>query len=532
MPVAPAHLLLAAALGAGVAPAAEPLRYSEAPLQQPPLLTGTQIATGTARFYNEVDENLTFLTEERKSAKRLQAYLLIDSILKRQRADGRTELDDSEKKALGILLDRSTQFGVFGAGLVARQIAGPEAERTAAPLLPPDPFELRLEFPRLVVSSRSAPWRVEFPWYFMFWEARRYPARNGLQTDVLGVSTSFSSQDGHGKHAQGEIMFVYSPGSDCDVFDQFWLDRFGMTSAAKEDDPLLPSSARYTSFDSAKNFRKEILLSSRQGGCAAFAYLGFSGPFVANRVSYLDFIGSYSDAGPLDPDASVPKQVSLLPCASGQFRHVSGCVPEPVLVKKKYPQYPGAALSKGIEGQVTLQAFINSDGSISATRVEHCTHPGYDFEKMATKAVMKWQYDPATVAQWPRDIPLTVVVEFEIPRRIPRSERKGPPTHYDAETLAKKREKVLGVLANLWCRDDSQCASVALGSRPCGGPRENRVYSLASVEERRLTSMVADYNAYEAGWNEQEGLSSDCSVAAEAQPACLDHKCIDRNLAR
>lgn len=58
--------VLAAALCAGAPLAAEPFRYSEAPLQQPPLMTPTEVAAGTARFYNEVDEKQTFLTEERK----------------------------------------------------------------------------------------------------------------------------------------------------------------------------------------------------------------------------------------------------------------------------------------------------------------------------------------------------------------------------------------------------------------------------------------------------------------------------------
>src|SRR6185295_10514332 len=85
--------------------AEEAFRYSDAPLQQKPLLTATEVATGTDRFYNRIYDRRSVLNEDRKAAQRRQASLLIDSLLTRRRAEGRTEFNASETSALRTLLD-------------------------------------------------------------------------------------------------------------------------------------------------------------------------------------------------------------------------------------------------------------------------------------------------------------------------------------------------------------------------------------------------------------------------------------------
>jgi TonB family protein len=520
-------LIFTAVLSVMTAHAAEPFFYSEAPLQQKPLLTAVEVAAGTARFYNPLDERRMILSEPRKSERRRQAYLVIDSILKRQREEGRADLEDSEKTALRMLLDRSTQLGVYGAGLVAREIGGPEPPLVSEPLLPPDPLALRLDFPRFVVSSRSATWRLEFPWYFMLWEAKHAPGKNGLETDLVAVSTSFAGQEEPGGPSPADILFIHSPAEDCGVFDASWLELLGMNLAEKTDDAPLASASHYVHQDPGTHLRRELTLSARKDGCVAFVYEAFTGPAVANSVSYLDFIRSFSDSGPA-PAVGSATQASWRPCPPGQKRYLSRCYTKPVLKKAVLPVYPGKALQERVEGEVVVQARLAPNGSVISAVVEDCTHPGYGFETAATQAVRKWRYKASTVKDWPPDVPYAVVVTFEMPHRRVGKGKMPPP--YAAETLEAKRRKVLAFMSNLWCRDDLQCASLAVGSQPCGIPRENRLYSAGSVEVWPMFELVADYNAYEAGWNEQEGVTSACSTPAEVKPACVKHQCIDLNL--
>src|SRR6185295_6964946 len=208
----------------------------------------------------------------------------------------------------------------------------------AEPILPSDPFELRLEFPHLILSSSAGHWRVEFPWYFMFTDARHFLAKNGLETDFLSVSTSFARQEAPAGPAQAEIVLVHSVAPDCSEFDPFWLGFFGMADADKSDEPPLPSAAHYVHFDPAKNRRTEVTLSSRDDGCVAVVYQGLTATFVANRVSYLDFVRSFSDFGPAVADASITK-ASMQSCPMGQTRSGSNCYADPVPVRRVMPKY-------------------------------------------------------------------------------------------------------------------------------------------------------------------------------------------------
>ena len=110
-----------------------------------------------------------------------------------------------------------------------------------------------------------------------------------------------------------------------------------------------------------------------------------------------------------------------------------------------------------------------------------------------------------------------------------RSPTMSPLPHYDRVTLAMKYQAVYDLVQDLSCTDSSVCASIGIGSKPCGGPWRYLVYATTRVDVEKLMSLVADLDAYEAGYNAQEGIISDCSLAHSAQPGCVDGKCIDLN---
>ena len=106
-----------------------------------------------------------------------------------------------------------------------------------------------------------------------------------------------------------------------------------------------------------------------------------------------------------------------------------------------------------------------------------------------------------------------------------------PGQRYDHATLDKKYQAVYSLIRDLSCQDSSDCASIGVGSKPCGGPWRYVVYSKATVDEKELMDSVADLNEYEKGYNIQEGISSDCETAPEARPGCVSGKCTDLNSA-
>ncbi len=100
---------------------------------------------------------------------------------------------------------------------------------------------------------------------------------------------------------------------------------------------------------------------------------------------------------------------------------------------------------------------------------------------------------------------------------------------YDRAGVDQRYQAVSALTQDLSCTDSTVCLSIGIGSKPCGGPWRNLVYSAATVAPEKLTAAVADLNAFEAGYNQQEGLLSDCSLASPANPSCVNHNCVDLN---
>ena len=72
----------------------------------------------------------------------------------------------------------------------------------------------------------------------------------------------------------------------------------------------------------------------------------------------------------------------------------------------------------------------------------------------------------------------------------------------------------------------STCRSVALGSKPCGGPWQYLIYSAAQTDLVQLVEKVAEYNAREADINVRHGSISDCMLVVEPTLSSRDGKCI------
>jgi TonB family protein len=86
----------------------------------------------------------------------------------------------------------------------------------------------------------------------------------------------------------------------------------------------------------------------------------------------------------------------------------------PTALTKVQPDYPeGLARQAGLEGQVTLQATVGTDGMVLAIEVLHSSRPNFGFEESAIEAVLQWRYDePARRGNTPVAVYITVVVDF------------------------------------------------------------------------------------------------------------------------
>ncbi|MGE0353848.1 MAG: hypothetical protein AB7Q69_11450 [Gemmatimonadales bacterium] len=96
----------------------------------------------------------------------------------------------------------------------------------------------------------------------------------------------------------------------------------------------------------------------------------------------------------------------------------------------------------------------------------------------------------------------------------------------DSTELARLRAEVTAAIGDPVCTDVSQCRAIAFGAKPCGGPREYLVYSMANADSLRLDSLVSRYNAVDREMNQSGGMVSDCSVVMPPVLERVDGRCV------
>ena len=97
----------------------------------------------------------------------------------------------------------------------------------------------------------------------------------------------------------------------------------------------------------------------------------------------------------------------------------------------------------------------------------------------------------------------------------------------DRARLDEMRQAILDLVADPVCEDPADCRFLGLGAKPCGGPWEYLVYSVATVDSVELAERVAEYNTFNAELNSRYGWASDCSVPPPPTPGCRDGRCVD-----
>jgi hypothetical protein len=97
-----------------------------------------------------------------------------------------------------------------------------------------------------------------------------------------------------------------------------------------------------------------------------------------------------------------------------------------------------------------------------------------------------------------------------------------------ADTLSSNalRESIAQQVGTATCSSPAVCRTLPMGSKPCGGPRQYLVYSLAVTDSARLAADAARYNQAEAQRNREKSLVSDCSMLIQPQVSCVSRRCV------
>lgn len=97
------------------------------------------------------------------------------------------------------------------------------------------------------------------------------------------------------------------------------------------------------------------------------------------------------------------------------------------------------------------------------------------------------------------------------------------------EAITKTDAAVQAIIADNVCAVDSECATIAYGSKACGGPATYLVYStpsLVGVPQVELNRYVRQYNSLTAQYNLENDVISTCDVVLEPTIGCVNNQCV------
>lgn len=83
------------------------------------------------------------------------------------------------------------------------------------------------------------------------------------------------------------------------------------------------------------------------------------------------------------------------------------------------------------------------------------------------------------------------------------------------------RAEITRLVGPAACRSDSQCRTLPLGSKPCGGPEGYLAWSSEGTDARALEAAAVRYRDGRRLRNERLGLMSDCAVVPEPAVRCV-----------
>ena len=95
----------------------------------------------------------------------------------------------------------------------------------------------------------------------------------------------------------------------------------------------------------------------------------------------------------------------------------------------------------------------------------------------------------------------------------------------DLAELNNLKEEIELLVNSGVCSENSDCDSIAFGSKACGGPKAYLAFS-SSINVELLQQKVVTYNALETAFNQKWGIISDCSVPIPpVNVTCIAGKC-------
>lgn len=94
------------------------------------------------------------------------------------------------------------------------------------------------------------------------------------------------------------------------------------------------------------------------------------------------------------------------------------------------------------------------------------------------------------------------------------------PAPAPAEPMVVLWQQIKAANANLSCDDNSQCHSIGIGAKACGGPENYLAWSSKHSDGAQLKTLVAQHAAARRENDRRQGMMSTCSVVSDPGASC------------
>ncbi|NVM77993.1 hypothetical protein FHW83_003817 [Duganella sp. SG902] len=87
-------------------------------------------------------------------------------------------------------------------------------------------------------------------------------------------------------------------------------------------------------------------------------------------------------------------------------------------------------------------------------------------------------------------------------------------------------QKIQSANTDLSCDDSSQCHSIGVGSKACGGPENYIAWSSKNGDGAQLKALVEQHSAARRADDKRQGMMSTCSVVSDPGATCRAGICV------
>jgi len=272
--------------------------YSKLPLTEP-IFDYPKVIIESTAFNNWLNNNYSKLDDQTMKGPREHLYYLLSSYVSELNNKDGIILPGENDLVLSTLLSWSERLGAYGTHLFYNQVKSDKMKAMPSVMKVSEGIKISAINDMFRVEAKSGHWSTKFPYYFMIGAINEFNATNGMETQLLTISTGAVKDKSQAGRSQSTIMLIYSPSEETKEFNDYWLTQFEIDSKVIAKPLGVKKLESVYLYNEEALLHKEITFLPSSNGSLLIAYMGMDGAFQKNRQHFLDFLLQVKTAKPL-----------------------------------------------------------------------------------------------------------------------------------------------------------------------------------------------------------------------------------------